>query len=172
MKKTILKGKGILAVNNERNILVFLADEAENYGVILDLARSCREAMQKMACLSYDLAILDAMDAGCLDLLALAVGNDIPVVMLTAHTMTPEALHQSIEIGARAFLSKRRLGQIMPFLEDVFTLSSRPLWRKNFEMVAGYFGKTYGSGWCRAESNFWNRGEEDLGSENFAIILE
>ncbi|MGO9568829.1 MAG: hypothetical protein ACLP5H_14940, partial [Desulfomonilaceae bacterium] len=71
MKKTILKGKGILAVNDETNILVFLAEESKNYGVILDLARSCKEAMQKMACLTYDLAILDAMDAGCLHLLAL-----------------------------------------------------------------------------------------------------
>jgi hypothetical protein len=40
--------------------------------------------------------------------------------MLTAHALNPEALKHSIQMGARAYLPKEKLGEIVPFLEDIF----------------------------------------------------
>jgi CheY-like chemotaxis protein len=130
MKKTVLKGKEILAVDDEPDVLAVLAEELEDYGVILDPAGSYEEAVQEIASLTYDLAILDIMGVRGFELLSLAVSKKIPVVMLTAHAVSPETLRKSIELGARAYLLKHHLGQIAPFLEDVFNLSYRSLWRK------------------------------------------
>lgn len=170
--KTVLKGKKILAVDDEQDVLEVLAEELEDLGVILDTADSYEEAEQKIPSLSHDLAILDIMGVRGFDLLSLAVGKKMPVVMLTAHSVSPETLRKSIELGARAYLLKHHLGQIAPFLADVFTLSYQSLWGKTFEKLAGYFGKTYGSGWRQSEDAFWDKIEKGAGLGSSVIVVK
>ena len=77
------------------------------------------KANQLISTWTYELVILDIMGVRGFDLLKQAVVHNFPVVMLTAHALNPEALKQSIEMGARAYLPKEMLGEIVPFLEDV-----------------------------------------------------
>ena len=122
MSKGILNGKHLLAVDDEPDVLDILEEELGDYGVDLDRATSYQEANQKISSLTYDLVILDIMGVRGFDLLRYAAVKKLPVVMLTAHALSPETLKKSIELGARAYLPKDQLGQIAPFLEDV----SRP----------------------------------------------
>ena len=115
MKSSILKGTEILAVDDEPDVLEILDEELQEFGVVLDTATSYEEAIQKMSSLTYDLAILDIMGVRGFDLLVVAVNKKIPVVMLTAHAISAEALKKSIELGARAYLPKDQLGGMAPF---------------------------------------------------------
>ncbi len=114
MKKSILKGKEILAVDDEPDILALLDEELEDYGVNLDTATSYQEAIEKLSSLTYDLAILDIMGVRGFELLEVAVKKGIPVVMLTAHAISVESLKKSIELGARAYLPKDHCRQWRP----------------------------------------------------------
>ncbi|HMK33833.1 MAG TPA: response regulator [Desulfomonilaceae bacterium] len=170
MKKSILKGKEILAVDDDSDVLAILDEELEDYGVILDTATSYEEAMEKLASLTYDLAILDIMGVRGFDLLEVAVGRSIPVVILTAHSMDVASLKKSIELGARAYLPKHQLGDMAPFLEDVLLLSYRTAWKKMFQRLSGYFGQTFGPDWRKSEEDFWKKFDENLGLDESTII--
>ncbi len=107
---------------------------------------------------------------GYFDLLQIANNAGFPVVMLTAHAFTPEALKKSIELGARAYLPKERLGSLVPFLEDVIRLSYQSAWKKALTHVGTLFTKKYGSDWRKSEAEFWNEFEKKLSVEEAAII--
>ncbi len=165
-----LKGKQILAVDDEQDVLDILGEELDDYGVELDRASSYEEAIQRLASLTYDLVILDIMGVRGFDLLEYATAKQIPVVMLTAHALSPQSLKKSIELGARAYLPKDQLGQIAPFLEDVLTLSYRSAWKAVFEKLGSSFGKRFGPEWRKSEKDFWKEFEKDLEVDESAII--
>jgi CheY-like chemotaxis protein len=170
MKKTILKGKEILAVDDESDVLALLDEELEEYAVVLDTATSYEEAVEKMASMTYDIAILDIMGVRGFDLLSHAVAKKIPVVMLTAHMVSAEALRKSIELGARAYLPKDQLGSVAPFLEDVLELSYQSGWSRLFEKLSGSFGKAFGPDWRQSEDAFWARFDESGKLDRSTII--
>lgn len=153
-KKSILRGKEILAVDDEPDVLDLIHEELSDYGVILETAGSYEEAIEKMSSLTYDLAVLDIMGVRGFDLLTFAVARQIPVVMLTAHSMTVKSLQRSIELGARAYLPKDELGNMAPFLEDVLTMSSHAAWLRLFDKLGAFFGRTFGPNWRKSESEF------------------
>ena len=64
------------------------------------------------------------------DLLEMAVKRDFLVAMLTAHSLSPESLRKSHDLGARAFLPKDKLGEIVPFLEDVLRYDFENGWKR------------------------------------------
>ncbi len=80
------------------------------------------------------------------DLLERAVLKKLPVAMLTAHALTPEALKKSIEMGARAYLPKEKLGEIVPFLEDVLTYEYLSGWKRLLMKLKGFFRRPVGRG--------------------------
>ena len=170
MKKTILKGKQILAVDDETDILELIDEELEEYGVELDTATTYDEAVQKLDALTYDLAILDIMGVRGFELLEIAVKKNIPVVMLTAHAISSESLKKSIQLGARAYLPKDKLGSMVPFLEDVLELSYQSGWAKVFERLAGHFGSAFGPDWRQSEKEFWEKFDEQVGLNQSTII--
>jgi DNA-binding response OmpR family regulator len=118
MTASILDGRRILAVDDEPDVLSVLEEEilgaCPNYKI--DKATTFKEASEMMVLWTYDLVILDIMGVRGFDLLSLAVNRNFPVAMLTAHALSPEALKQSMEMGARAYLPKEKLGEIVPFL--------------------------------------------------------
>ena len=87
-------------------------------GRLVDQRRYCK----------YDLVVLDIMGIRGFDLLALAVKRNLEVGMLTAHALSPEALKKSRELGAHAYLPKDKLGEIVPFLEDILTQEHKKGW--------------------------------------------
>jgi DNA-binding NtrC family response regulator len=172
MKKTLLKGKDILAVDDEPDVLEILDEELAEYGVRLDTASSYEEASHKIMSYTYDLVVLDIMGVRGFDLLEMAVAKKFPVVMLTAHAVSPESLKKSIELGARAYLLKDQLPTVAAFVEDVLELSYRFGWRRSLEKLGGYFGKRFGPDWRKTEQQFWEQFEKGLEVEESTILVK
>jgi hypothetical protein len=101
--------------------------------------------------------ILDIMGVRGFDLLKLGVRRNFPVAMLTAHALNPEALKRSIELGARAYLPKEKLGDLVPFLEDILEFEFTPGWGHLFGNLKGYFDKVWGRDWAQSEAKFWDK---------------
>jgi hypothetical protein len=91
------------------------------------------------------------------DLLNASVHLGFPTVMLTAHALSAEALKQSIEMGARAYIPKEKMIDIAAFLEDVLTLAHGSNLQKMFQRLGGFFNKKFGSQWMEDEKTFWER---------------
>jgi CheY-like chemotaxis protein len=170
MPRNIFEGKRILAVDDEPDVLEILDEELEEYGVILDTAVSFQEGFQKLSSLPFDLVILDIMGVRGFELLEHAVAKGLPVVMLTAHALSPESLKKSVELGARAYLPKDQLGQVVPFLEDVLSLSYQSAWQTIMQQLGSSFGKRFGPEWRKTEEEFWKEFENTLDVKASAII--
>ncbi len=103
---SVLKGKRILAVDDEADILETIEDMLDD--VRLDTCRDYQSASAKIRDNPYDLAILDIMGVNGLTLLEECVAQNIPAVMLTAHAIRPETLMESIQKGAISYLAQSR----------------------------------------------------------------
>jgi len=164
MGESILSGKSILAVDDEFDVLAILEEE------ILGACPKCRfdkastfeEALKELASRTYDLVILDIMGVRGFDLLERANAKKFPVVMLTAHALTPEALKRSMELGARAYLPKEKLGEIVPFLEDVLVYEYLPGWKRLLKRLEHYFDTRWGDDWKKSEEKFWKEFNEKV----------
>lgn len=167
----ILEGKLILAVDDEEDVLEVIEEELTGAAnVTLHTATTFEKAQQYLVSYTYDLVILDIMGVRGFDLLRIAHNAGFPVVMLTAHAFTPDALKKSIELGARAYLPKEKLGSLTPFLEDVLRLNYNSAWQKALDQVATLFNKKFGSDWRKSEDEFWKDFEQRLEIEEGAII--
>jgi CheY-like chemotaxis protein len=167
--KSVLIGKRVLAVDDEPDVLIILKEEIESAapGCIVDTAVSYPEAVALLASWTYDLAIFDIMGVRGFDLLESAVDrpNPIPVVMLTARALAPEALKESIRKGARAYLPKEHLGAVVPFLSDVLTNEYGPVWRRIVKQVEGLFNEGWGPYWRKPDAEFWTEFERRIDTE-------
>ena len=166
MVKSILDGKKILVVDDEPDVLEILEEEILSAcpSCQLDKATSYQAAMGKLESNAYDMVILDIMGVRGFDLLDMAVKRNLKVVMLTAHALIPEALKQSFERKARAYLPKEKLGEIVPFLEDIFRYEYRPGWKRLLEKLKDLFDAKFTPGWeAKIGLNWreWERGEDN-----------
>jgi hypothetical protein len=50
-------------------------------------------------------------------------------------------------MGARAYLPKEKLGEIVPFLEDVLTYDYLPGWKRLYGKLKDFFDATFESDW-------------------------
>ena len=166
MAKSILDGKNILAVDDEPDVLELLQEEILGAcpNSKLDKATSYQEAADMLRSRNYDLVILDIMGVRGFDLLDLAVNRGLPVAMLTARALNPEALKRSFEMKARAYLPKEKLGEIVPFLEDILeetdTLSG---WSRTMKRLDDFFDKRWGEDWRKSDATFWKNFEKTVG---------
>jgi len=166
-----LQDKLILAVDDEEDVLDIIEEElSEASNCTLHRATTFEKAQQYLVSYTYDLVILDIMGVRGFDLLQIATNAGFPVVMLTAHAFTPEALKKSIELGARAYLPKEKLGSLVPFLEDVLKLNYRSVWSSALDHVGLLFNKRFGSDWRTSEQDFWDDFEKKLTVEEAAIL--
>jgi CheY-like chemotaxis protein len=157
MADSILNGKFILAVDDEPDVLVLLEDE------ILGTAPRCKfekattyeEAVKKLKSQMYDVVILDIMGVRGFELLEFAVSRDFRVAMLTAHALTPEALKRSFEMKARAYLPKEKLGEVVPFLEDLLKYEYLRGWKQLLEKLKGFFDGKFESDWEKKTGLQW-----------------
>ena len=158
MKESILNGKRVLAVDDEPDILEILEEEILGYSpnTIFEKATSYDEAAKKLESENYDVVVLDIMGVRGFDLLDQAVKRNFPAAMLTAHSLTPESLKRSIEMGAIAYLPKEKLGEIVPFLEDILEASDgSSAWGRLMNKLEGYFSSRWGEYWKKPEEKFW-----------------
>ena len=143
MGGSVLDGKKILAVDDEPDVLTLLETEIADAcpDCTLDKATTYEEAIRKLESGQYDVVVLDIMGVRGFDLLELAVKKNMKVAMLTAHALSPESLKRSHNMGARAFLPKEKLGEIVPFLEDVLKYEFKPGWKRLMERLYDTFNQ-------------------------------
>jgi CheY-like chemotaxis protein len=168
MAESILNEKMILAVDDEPDVLTVLEEEIRDAApkCRFDKATSYQEAVERMMSLTYDVVILDIMGVRGFDLLEMAVSRNFPVAMLTAHALTPEALKRSIELKARAYLPKEKLGNVVPFLEDVLKYEYLSGWKLLFDKLKGFFTGRWGENWQKPDEKFWKGFEEKMAHIN------
>jgi len=157
MKASVLSGKKILAVDDEPDVLTVLEEEIMGAcpDCKFDKATTYEKAAELIKSNSYDVVILDIMGVRGFDLLALAVSRNLRVAMLTAHALTADALKRSFEMKARAYLPKEKLGEIVPFLEDVLKYDYLPGWKRLFDKLKGFFDTKFESDWEKKSGLNW-----------------
>ncbi len=157
MADSILNGKAILAVDDEPDVLITLEEEIKAAApkCKLDKATTYEEAAKKLESQAYDVVILDIMGVRGFDLLDLAVKKNLRVAMLTAHALNPDALKRSFEMKARAYLPKEKLGEVVPFLEDVLKYEYLPGWKRLLEKLKGFFDSKFESDWEKKTGLPW-----------------
>jgi len=160
----VLDGKRVLAVDDEPEILELLEEEILGAypNCKLDKATTFKAGAEMLASKTYDLVILDIMGVRGFELLERAVTRDFPTVMLTGHALSPEALKRSIEMGARAYIPKEKVGEIVPFLEEILHYENLPGWEHIYENLKEYFDKRWGEYWQRPDEKFWKEFEDKI----------
>lgn len=158
MAGSILQNKRILAVDDEPDVLDSLEDLLGGFeGLILDRAGAYETGFHLLRSWTYDVVILDIMGVRGFDLLNMAVHRGFPTVMLTAHALSVPDLKRSIEMGARAYIPKERMVDIVAFLEDILTLEHGSGLKRMFQRLGGFFNTRFGSRWMEDERIFWDR---------------
>jgi len=158
MGASVLNNKRLLAVDDEPDVLETLKEQLEGFdGLIFDKATDYDTGYELIRSWTYDLVILDIMGVRGFDLLNAAVHLGFPAVMLTAHALSAEALKKSIEMGARAYIPKEKMSEIVSFLEDVLILESQPGWRRLFDRLGSFFNASFGHDWQKDEKTFWEQ---------------
>ena len=157
MTKSILNDKRVLAVDDEPDVLETLEELLEEFdGLTFDKAGDYDTGYHMLRSWTYDLVILDIMGVRGFDLLNASVSLGFPTVMLTAHALSVESLKKSVEMGARAFVPKEKMSEIVPFLEDVLKLDRKASWRSSFERLGSFFNARFGSNWQKDQKEFWD----------------
>lgn len=157
MTESILSGKKILTVDDEPDVLTILEEEIRGAcpNCQFDKATSYETAANLLKSQTYDIVILDIMGVRGFDLLELAVSRNFKVAMLTAHALSPEALKRAFDMKARAYLPKEKLGEIVPFLEDVLKYEYLPGWKRLLEKLKGFFDSKFESDWEKKTGLEW-----------------
>jgi DNA-binding NtrC family response regulator len=149
MAESLLNGKKLLVVDDEPDILAVLEEEILQScpACTIDKATNYEKGAELLKTDHYDIVILDIMGVRGFDLLEIAVSRSFKVGMLTAHALSPEALKKSHDMGARAYLPKDKLGELVPFLEDILQYEYKTGWQHLMDKLENYFDKTFGSYW-------------------------
>ncbi|MBW1734548.1 MAG: response regulator [Deltaproteobacteria bacterium] len=151
----ILKGKKILAVDDEQDILDTLVEILTECDV--ETATSFESARGLLETGAYDATILDIMGVRGFDLLEIAIQKKIPALMLTAHGLNPDNLVGSIKIGAKSYIPKDKISDIDIFLKEVFLAREKGIERPGnwFSRLSSYFDNRFGYGWKNKDKKFW-----------------
>ena len=157
MAQSVLDGKRILAVDDEPDVLKVLEEEIMDScpKCTFDKATNFEDASKLIETKNYDVVVLDIMGVRGFDLLDMAVKKDMRVAMLTAHALSPEALKKSYDLKARAYLPKDKLGEVVPFLEDVLTTDFQSGWTRLFEKLHVFFTERFESDWEKKTGLTW-----------------
>jgi len=157
MSESILNGKKILAVDDEPDVLAVLEEEIRDAcpQCLFDKATTFEAASKLIESNPYDVVILDIMGVRGFDLLDLAVKKGMKVVMLTAHALSSDALKKSYDMKARSYLPKDKLGEVVPFLEDVFKHDFESGWKNLFEKLHAFFTDKFESDWEKKTGLNW-----------------
>jgi CheY-like chemotaxis protein len=157
---TFLKGKHILAVDDEKDVIETIEEILEQARI--DKAYDYETASEKIFRTRYDLAILDIMGVNGMKLLEECVERNIPAIMLTANAMNPDALMQCIKKGAISYLSKEHLSELDVLISDLLGAHNKgkPAWKLLFERLGSHFNQRFGKNWKDENKDFWNDFEQ------------
>jgi DNA-binding NtrC family response regulator len=151
----ILKGKKVLAVDDEPDILDTLEDILDECD--LERASNFESAKDLLESKTYDAAILDIMGVKGFDLLEIATKKNIPALMLTAHGLNPDNLVGSIKLGAKSYVPKDKMHEIDVYLKEIFLAKERGEEQSGnwFARLSSFFDERFGQGWKHKDKKFW-----------------
>lgn len=154
---SFLKNKHILAVDDELDVLETIQEILEEANI--DIAQDYETASKKILETRYDLAILDIMGVNGIELLEECVKRDIPAIMLTANSMNPQSLVESIKKGAISYLSKEHLSVLDSLVTELLTAQKKgqSTWKLLFEKLGSHFNKRFGKNWKDDDKEFWDK---------------
>jgi DNA-binding NtrC family response regulator len=156
----ILKGKKILAVDDEPDVLDTLKEMLDECEV--ETAKTYEFAKELLESRVYDAAILDIMGVRGFDLLKIAMKRKIPAVMLTAHGLNPDNLVDSVRIGAKSYIPKDKISDIDIYLKEIFLAQEKGIEKSGnwFARLSSYFDDRFGHGWKNKDKKFWKEFDE------------
>jgi len=156
-KEDILKGKKILIVDDEPDVLDTLEELLSMCQVVK--ATSFDEAKQYLNKERFDLAILDIMGVNGYDLLDIAVAKKVTAVMLTAHALSPEDMMKSFKCGAAFYVPKDKISDIVSFLTKILEAKKKgkSTWIPFMGWAEAYYNAKYGPKWEACDKDFWEK---------------
>ena len=154
-KKNYLKGKKILLVDDEPDILEILDEQLPECEKVK--ASTFEEAKQLLETHQFDMAILDIMGVDGYQLLEIASEKGVIPVMLTAHALSPENTSKSFRKGAASYVPKEQIANIDTYLEDVLEAKSKGkhLWSRWLDRFSAYYDKKFGPNWQKQDRDVW-----------------
>ena len=152
----IIRGKRILIVDDEQDILDFLTELLEICKV--DRASSFEEGKALLESNYYHAAVLDIMGVRGYDILALARKKSIPALMLTAHALSQDNMKKSFEKGAAYYVPKDEIGKVDIYLADILEAMDKKknVWAKWYERLSGFCDRRFGPNWKDDDPEFWD----------------
>lgn len=150
--ESALEGKIILVVDDEPDVLEVVSETLDM--CIVHKARDFDMGLQHILSYTYDAVILDIMGVNGFDLLKASVKRGFPTIMLTAHAIRPEALKESMKLGAVSFLPKEKIPELREFLADAVFGSGKLPWVKFFDKLESFFNKRFGPDWKERDKFF------------------
>jgi DNA-binding NtrC family response regulator len=155
--RKILKGKRVLVVDDEEDILQLVSDLLEMCKI--DTASTFEEAKELLENNTYHIAVLDIMGVRGYDLLEIANERGIPALMLTAHALTKEDLKKSAEKGASFYAPKDEINRLDLFIADVLEAKekNKNIWARWYERLSGFCDRRFGKDWREQDREFWDR---------------
>ena len=157
--KTLLKGKKVLIVDDELDILDLLTELLS--ACMIDRASTFEAAKKFLEAENYDAVVLDIMGVKGFELLQIAKQKDIPALMLTAHALNKETLKKSAEDGASYYVPKEELRKIDVFVADVIEAreKNKNPWVRWLERLGAFFDNSprfSGPNWREEHKKFWD----------------
>jgi DNA-binding NtrC family response regulator len=155
--KNLLKGKRILLVDDEPDVLDTLADLLPMCETVK--ASDFKTAKNYLETQYFDITILDIMGVQGFQLLELANQKEITAVMLTAHALSPENIVKSYKQGAASYLPKEEMVNIASFLNDVLEAKEqgKSPWARWYDRLGSFFEKKFGENWQKDDPEFWKK---------------
>jgi len=147
MDKEILKGKRILVVDDEPDILDTVSDLLNTSRVVC--VGEFDQARELIAKESFDLVILDIMGVNGFALLEACQANKLPAAMLTAHAINVESLNVAVKLGAVSFLPKEELGRLPELVAEILEdlAKGQTHWARLFQRLGPFFKERLGVLW-------------------------
>jgi DNA-binding response OmpR family regulator len=146
-KEDLVKGKKILVVDDEPDVLDTLEDLLSMCQVVK--AGSFEEAKRHFETQSFDMAILDIMGVDGYELLEIAVEKKVTAVMLTAHALSPEDTIKSFRGGAAFYVPKDKIAEMPKILANILDAQKKgkSTWMPFVGWAEAYYNAKFGPKW-------------------------
>jgi DNA-binding response OmpR family regulator len=146
-KEDMLKGKKILIVDDEPDVLDTLEDLLSMCQVVK--ATSFEEAKRQLETQPFDMTVLDIMGVNGYELLEIAVKKKVTAVMLTAHALSPEDTMKSFRGGAAYYVPKDKIAEMETILANILDLKSKGknTWMPFVGWAEAYYSAKFGPKW-------------------------
>ncbi|MBN2419708.1 MAG: response regulator [Deltaproteobacteria bacterium] len=151
-----LKGKNILIVDDEKDILDFLTELLDMCK--LDRALSFEEGKKLLETNFYHAVVLDIMGVRGYELLEIANKKKVPALMLTAHALSKDNLKKSFKEGASYYVPKDEISRVDIFLADMLEAleEKKNVWVRWYDKLSSFCDKRFGPNWRDEDPEFWD----------------